>query len=105
MTINGKHITKLTYNELADLQKIVRSVMHSKEQTHLEKENEELKKEIESLKYKNPKCKKCKTPAIRSKGFSNAYGMPDLVGKRTIYQGKGPLVHCWKCPECGRSWV
>ena len=54
---------------------------------------------------KETECNKCKIESISSKGFGNTYSEPDIVGKRTIYQGKGSLINCRKCPKCGRSWT
>ena len=51
------------------------------------------------------KCKICGINSIPSKGFGNAYSEPDAVGKRTIYEGRGALIDCRKCPNCGRSWT
>lgn len=52
-----------------------------------------------------PECKRCEIKAISSKGFGNAFGKPDIAGTREIFAGGGSLIDCWKCPNCGHSWI
>ena len=50
------------------------------------------------------KCKKCGGSVKESKGYGNAYSL-NGDDTRTILQGKGDLIDCLKCVECGHSFV
>lgn len=50
-------------------------------------------------------CKKCGGETKPSKGYGNAYTEPSESGLVTVLLGKGNLIDCLKCVQCGHSFV
>ena len=51
------------------------------------------------------RCRDCKGYAIRSLAYADAHTIPKDTEQQTILPGRGNLITCFKCSQCGHSWT